>query len=80
MGIANFRSVHLISVLLWVLPVARADAQPLPEGPIRAFDGRVTVGAEVTATAGNGDKIAFFNYTDYEHNALKLMRLSLSGD
>ncbi len=79
MGITKFRSIHLLLVLLCVLPAARANAQPLPEGPFRAFDGRVTVGAEITATVGNGDKVAFFNYTDYEHNALKLMRLSLSG-
>ena len=79
LGITNSRPFHLLLVLLWALPAARANAQPLPEGPIRAFDGRVTVGAEVAATAGNGDDVAFFNYTDYEHNVLKLMRLSVSG-
>ena len=79
MGITKLRPFSSLLVLSCLLGAARARAQPLPEGPVQAFDGRVTVGAEVTATAGNGDKVAFFNYTDYEHNALKLMRLGLSG-
>ncbi len=57
----------------------RAYAQPLPEGPIRAFDDRVTISGEVVATAGSADEIAYFNYTDYEHNALRMMRLGISG-
>ena len=79
MGINTIRPVHLLLALLCVVNGARGQAQALAEGPVRAFDARVTVGAEVTATVGNGDDVAFFNYTDYEHNALKLMRLSLSG-
>ncbi len=79
MAITRFRPFRPLLLLLCALGAARANAQPLPEGPVHAFDGRVTVGAEVTATAGNGDNVAFFNYTDYEHNALKLMRLGLSG-
>ena len=54
-------------------------AQTLPETPIQAFDGKVAVGAEVIATAGNADDIAFFNYTDYEHNALRMFRVGVSG-
>src|SRR4029453_5623526 len=41
--------------------------------------GTVTISGEVTATAGARDESAFFNYTDYEHNALRMFRLSLSG-
>ena len=40
---------------------------------------QVTVSGEATATLGARDDIAFFNYTDYEHNALRMFRLSLSG-
>jgi hypothetical protein len=54
-------------------------AQSLPAGPIRAFDGHVTVTGEITATFGDEDDIAFFNYTDYEHNVLRLFRLALSA-
>jgi hypothetical protein len=60
-------------------PVAMAAAQTLPAGPIRAFDGRLTVGGEVVATIGTTDDEAYFNYTDYERNALRMLRLSLSG-
>jgi hypothetical protein len=66
-------------LLMCVAAGGRASAQALPEGPVRAFDGRVTVGGEITAVAGSADNAAFFNYTDYEHNALRMMRLSLSG-
>ena len=56
-----------------------AAAQTLPSGPIRAIDGRLLVSGEVVATMSDTDNIAFFNYTDYEHNALRLFRFSLSG-
>ena len=55
------------------------QGQALPEGPIRAFDGKVAVSGEVIATGGNADEIAFFNYTDYEHNALRMIRFGVSG-
>jgi hypothetical protein len=53
--------------------------QVLPAGPIETARGTVTIAGDVTATAGSRDDIAFFNYTDYEHNALRLFRVSLSG-
>jgi hypothetical protein len=53
--------------------------QVLPAGPIETGRGTVTISGEVTATAGTDDENAYFNYTDYEHNALRLFRLSLSG-
>ena len=54
-------------------------AQALPAGPIETARGTVTIAGEVTATAGARDEEAYFNYTDYEHNALRMFRLSLSG-
>jgi hypothetical protein len=53
--------------------------QVLPAGPIETGRGTVTISGEVTATAGTEDENAYFNYTDYEHNALRMFRLSLSG-
>ena len=41
--------------------------------------GTVTVSGEATVTIGSRDDVAFFNYTDYEHNALRMFRVSLSG-
>ena len=62
--------------------LARASprsAQTLPAGPVSAFDGRLAVGAEVVATIGAEDDDAFFNYTDYEHNTLRMFRVALSA-
>lgn len=53
--------------------------QALPAGPIETARGTVTITGEVTATVGSRDEDAFFNYTDYEHNALRMFRVSLSG-
>jgi hypothetical protein len=41
---------------------------------------RIAVGGELTATISRPDDIAFFNYTDYEHNALRVARLRLFGE
>jgi len=53
--------------------------QALPTGPIETGRGTVTITGEVTATVGPLDTTAFFNDTDYEHNALRMFRASLSG-
>jgi len=58
---------------------AGALAQSLPTGPISAMDGELLVNGEAVATIGAADDVAFFNYTDYAHNALRLFRLSVSG-
>jgi hypothetical protein len=57
----------------------RVWAQTLPSGPVTAFDGRLSVGGEVAATLGAEDHSAYFNYTDYEHNALRMFRFSLAA-
>jgi hypothetical protein len=53
--------------------------QSLPAGPIETARGTVTIAGEVTATFGSRDDEAYFNYTDYEHNALRMFRIALSG-
>jgi hypothetical protein len=64
---------------LLVICVARpADAQTLPSEPIALADGRVTVSGDVSATYGSEDP-GFFNYTDYAHSALRLLRLDLTA-
>jgi hypothetical protein len=69
-----------VLLLLWCLAAGgRVCAQGLPEGPVRALDGKVTVSGEVIAVAGSADETAFFNYTDYEHNALRMTRFGVSG-
>jgi hypothetical protein len=53
-------------------------AQVLPSEPIAFADGRVTVGGDVSASIGSSDP-GFFNYTDYEHSALRLLRVDVSA-
>ena len=65
----------------WVLLVClagTADAQVLPSEPIAFADGRVTVGGDIAATIGPDDP-GFFNYTDYHHSALRLLRIDVSA-
>src|SRR5438094_686472 len=70
-----------LTVLVLVVSgwAAGAPAQGLPEGPITTARGTITLGGAATVTVGSKDDTAFFNYTDYEHNALRMLRLSLSG-
>jgi hypothetical protein len=75
-------SVHarrLLLVLAWAASAARAGAQPLPEGPYSAMNDRVVVNGEVAATFGSLDDAAWFNYTDYERNTLRMMRIGVSA-
>jgi len=74
----TWRRLGLLLLLAVGTPAA-VEAQWLPEGPITAARGTVTVAGEATLTLGSRDESAFFNYTDYEHNALRMFRLSLSG-
>jgi hypothetical protein len=79
-------------MLLFVCLVpGAASAQVLPEGPITTANGTVTISGEVTTTFGGRDvcpqdaaappacRAAYFNYTDYEHNALRMLRVSFAG-
>jgi hypothetical protein len=75
--LAASSSVAALAACL-LLPAA-ALAQPLPAGPVSAFDGRLAVGAEVVVNVGERDDDAFFNYTDYEHNTLRMFRVALSA-
>ena len=70
---------RVLLTLALLLAPASAWGQVLPDGPVRAFNGRLAVGGEVVATAGAADHEAYFNYTDYEHNALRMFRLALSA-
>jgi hypothetical protein len=69
----------LALVSLFALTAGVGAAQTLPSTPVSAFDGRLVVGAEVVATFGDDDDIAFFNYTDYEHNTLRMFRAALAA-
>jgi hypothetical protein len=68
-----------LAILLVVSAASGVDAQSLPQGPLRSPDGSLVVGGEIVGTFGAPDNTAFFNYTDYEHNALRMIRLALAG-
>lgn len=78
MGITSAiaRAVVVLSLLCGAAPTS---AQTLPAGPARALDGRLVASGEISATFGAADHAAYFNYTDYERNALRTFRLALSA-
>jgi hypothetical protein len=64
-----------------------AASQTLPYEPVAFGGGRVTIGGDVSATfscahaeaercAGDG---GFFNYTDYEHSVLRMLRVGVTA-
>ena len=65
-----------------VLVGASVHAQDLPSGPISVGNGLVTIGTDVSVSATPQDdgEGAWFNYTDYEHNALRLFRIGVTAD
>jgi hypothetical protein len=71
------RARRLAGVLSICLATGAA-AQTLPSEPISIADGRVTVGGNVSASFGSEDP-GFFNYGDYEHSSLRLLRIDVSA-
>jgi hypothetical protein len=58
--------------------VCSAAAQSVPSEPVALAGGRVTIGADVSASVGGSDP-GFFNYTDYDHSALRSLRIAVTG-
>jgi hypothetical protein len=67
-----------LSTLLLVCAARTGSAQVLPSEPIALANGRVTVSGDVSAGYGSADP-GFFNYTDYEHSALRLFRVDVTA-
>lgn len=65
-------------VLVCLAGVSAAGAQTLPSEPVALAGGRVTIGADVSASFGGSDP-GFFNYTDYDHSALRMLRIDVTG-
>ncbi|MGE5813611.1 MAG: hypothetical protein ACM36C_03915 [Acidobacteriota bacterium] len=55
-------------------------AQYLPSTPLTFADGRLVFGGDVQASLAPPDDEAWFNYTDYEHDALRMFRWSVAGE
>ena len=66
-------------MFLWATPVGGQD---LPSGPISLANGVVTLGSDISVSMTPQDDTdgAWFNYTDYEHNALRLFRIGVTAD
>ena len=66
-----------LAALVCLVPAAAAGqtGDTMPPAPARLL-----VGGDLSGIFGPSDAIAFFNYTDYEHNALRLARIRLYGE
>lgn len=64
------------ALLISTLVAAPAAAQ-LPDHPLSNASGTVTAGAEISGAISRRDDTAFFNYTDYDNDALRMARLRL---
>ena len=74
------RAALMLAVVACGAAIARA--QDLPSGPVSLAGGRITLGTDLSVSMtpqDDGDN-AWFNYTDYEHNALRLLRLGVTAD
>ena len=57
------------------------SAQSLPSEPLTAAGGRLIVGGQISASfSSNPDDPGWFNYTEYERNTLRLIRLGLTAE
>ncbi|MFI5177357.1 MAG: hypothetical protein ACHQO8_02275 [Vicinamibacterales bacterium] len=71
----------VLALIVSVGPAARSAGAGSPQdAPAPSLGPRVSGGGEITAVAGPKDDQAFFNYTDYEHNALRVVRVRLLGE
>ncbi|HSL23564.1 MAG TPA: hypothetical protein VK886_18685 [Vicinamibacterales bacterium] len=74
------RAVLLAGAALVVSAARPATAQYLPSSPIALAGGRIVIGGDIAASIGPRDEEGWFNYTDYEHDALRLFRVSVAGE
>lgn len=56
------------------------EAQYLRSTPLALAGGRVVIGGDVRASVAPPDNESWFNYTDYEHDALRMLRWSVAGE
>jgi hypothetical protein len=67
-------------LLLSLGAVARVQAQDLPSQPVTLAGGHVVIGADASfSTSTTSDESAWFNFTDYEHNTMRLIRVGMSS-
>jgi hypothetical protein len=62
----------------WLVIAGTAFGQALPSEPVSIGSGRLVVGGDAAVSVAPADP-GFFNYTDYEHNTLREIRLGLTA-
>jgi hypothetical protein len=67
-------------ILVFATAASPARAQYVPSTPLVMAGGRVVIGGDVSASVAEEDHEGWFNYTDYEHDALRMFRWSVSGE
>jgi hypothetical protein len=67
------------AALFLLVQCAGASAQT-PEPTYHAGLGRLSLGGDATATASPADNEAFFNFTNYDQNALRAVQVRLVGE
>lgn len=69
-------------LLVLVCAATVANAQDLPSRPLSLAGGRITLGTDlaVGTTPQDDTEGAWFNYTDYQHNALRMLRLGMTAE
>src|SRR5712692_3251344 len=72
------RAVARLTCLIVVCAGTIAHAQTLPSQPVVFGDGLLTLGGDASASFGRKDP-GFFDYTDYDHSALRLFRVDLTA-
>jgi hypothetical protein len=74
-GLAYLCRLILCAAAVWLAAARPTHAQDWYPAPITAWDERVVVSGGVTAGIGADDR-GYFNYTDYDHDTLRLVRLN----
>jgi hypothetical protein len=76
------KKAPLAGLAVWALfwgAAANLSAQSLPSDPFTLGNGVFTLGSQVDVSAAPTDYRGWFNYTDYQHDALRLFRVAVSG-
>src|SRR5262245_13252009 len=74
------RTLQTVSLGLVMAAHAAVPARAQEAQATYAGDRRVAVAFEAAVVASRRDDLAFFNYTDYEHNALRVGRARLMAE
>ena len=73
----RFRAVA-VAIALSIAGMVPLAAQTLPSGPIVLANDHLTIGGDLAVSSAPQD-LGYFNYTDYEHSALRLVRLDFTA-